>query len=404
MLRPHARLAILLSVTLLLIAPIAAYGASGRPPAEGLGAGPPVADVVAGPSHITADAAVLIDAVTGRVLWSRASTEARAPASTTKMMTALVALEQGVPDAVVTVSRRAAATPGSSAHVRAGDRYTLAELLEAMLLRSGNDAAVAIAEHIAGSVPAFAALMNRRAAALGLTETHFVNPHGLTEAFHFSSAYDLALIARAGLALPSFARIVRRAEGELHGEDAQQRLIQRALTNTNRLLFTYGWVDGVKTGTTSAAGNCLVASGTRGGMRLIAVVLHSDDRWGDAVRLLDWGFTHFSYLRPVRADQIVRRIVVAGARRGAWLPVRAGGTLAVPVSLEELPRVRVRVRLDAALHAPVRQGQTVGYALVLVGGTPLAAVPLVAARSVPAAPWPLRWWDALWRARRAPGG
>lgn len=404
MLRPHARFAILLSVTLLLIGPVAVHGAPGRPPAEGLGMGPPVADVVAGPSHITADAAVLIDAATGRVLWSRASTEARAPASTTKMMTALVALEQGVPDAVVTVSRRAAATPGSSAHVRAGDRYTLAELLEAMLLRSGNDAAVAIAEHIAGSVPAFAALMNRRAAALGLTETHFVNPHGLTEAFHFSSAYDLALIARAGLALPSFARIVRRAEGELQGEDAQQRLIQRALTNTNRLLFTYGWVDGVKTGTTSAAGNCLVASGTRGGMRLIAVVLHSDDRWGDAVRLLDWGFTHFSYLRPVRAGQIVRQIMVAGARRGAWLPVRAGGTLAVPVSLEELPRVRVLVRLDAALHAPVRQGQTVGYELVLVGGTSLAAVPLVAARSVPAAPWPLRWWDALWRSRRAPGG
>jgi D-alanyl-D-alanine carboxypeptidase (penicillin-binding protein 5/6) len=358
-------------------------------------AAPPPADVAFGPPHITADAAVLVDAGSGRVLWGKAAWEPRAPASTTKMMTALVALERGNPEAVITVSRAAAATPGSSAQLRPGDRYTLGELLEALLLRSGNDAAVAIAEHIAGSVPAFATLMNEKAKALGLEATHFVNPHGLTAPFHFSSAYDLALIARAGLAVPAFASIVRSAERQVQGYDAQQHLISRSLTNTNRLLFTYGWVDGVKTGTTAAAGNCLVASGTRGGLRLIAVVLHSDDRWGDAVRLLEWGFTHFSYLRPARAGQVLRLLPLAGARRAARLPVVAAATLAVPVSLDELPRVRVRLRLRPGLRAPVAKGEAVGHEVLLVGDQPLETIPLVAGASVPRAPWWLRLWEGL---------
>ncbi len=366
--------------------------------AAGASAGSPPADVAGGPPHITADAAVLIDYGTGRVLWAKAAWEARAPASTTKMMTALVALEHGNPGAVVTVSRAAAATPGSSAHLRPGDRFTLGELLEALLLRSGNDAAVAIAEHVAGSVPAFAALMNAKAKDLGLAETHFVNPHGLTEPFHFSSAYDLALIARAGLRVPAFAEIVRSAERQVQGYDAQQRLISRSLSNTNRLLFSYGWVDGVKTGTTSAAGNCLVASGTRGGMRLIAVVLHSDDRWGDAVRLLDWGFTHFSYVRPAVAGQMVREVRLAGTRRHALLPVVAAAPLAVPVSLEELPRLRVTVRLRAGLRAPVEKGEPVGSEAVLVGNTRLGTVTLVAGAAMPRAPWLLRLWDGIRRA------
>jgi len=305
------------------------------------------------------------------------------------MMTALLALEMGRPDDLVTVSPAAAATPGSSAALRAGERYPLYELVQALLLRSGNDAAVAIAQYLAGSVPAFAELMNAKARALGLVRTHFVNPHGLTEDFHYSSAYDLALIARAALAIPAFAAIVDSPQLELEGRDSHRQILRRELRNTNRLLFTYDWVDGVKTGTTAAAGNCLVASGTQGGLKLIAVVLHSDDRWGDSLRLLQWGFSHFSYLHPYRAGQYVGQVPV---RQGVTdsVNVLAGRGLAVPVALVELPRVRTEVRWRP-LHAPVLAGQVVGEAAVLLGGRVLVQVPLLAASGVKRLPWTRRW-------------
>ncbi len=370
-------------------------------PGAAWAAPPPPADAASAPS-VTADAAVLIDARTGRVLYAKAANTPRAPASTTKMMTALIALEQGNPDATVTVGRRAAATPGSSAGLRAGERYTLAALLRGLLLRSGNDAAVAIAEHVAGSVRDFAALMNARAQALGLRNTHFVNPHGLTEPFHYSSAYDLARIARAGLKLPAFAAIVDSATAQISGYDRLQRAFHRELRNTNQLLLAYDWVDGVKTGTTRAAGNCLVASGTRGGLRLIAVVLHSDHRWGDALQLLQWGFAHFSD-RTLPAGAVVGRVAVrAAARRGASVAAVSAGALAVPVALSELPRTRLRLELPATLTAPVRAGQVVGKAVLERAGEVLGQVPLVAGGFVARAPWYRRWWRRLWSRDGAP--
>lgn len=350
-----------------------------------LAAAPPPAVVSGGPK-VTADAAVLLDARTGRVLWGRNADTPRAPASTTKMMTALVALELGHPDDVVTVGQAAAATPGSSAGLRPNDRYTLENLLRGLLLRSGNDAAVAIAVHVAGSVPAFVSLMNARASALGLENTHFENPHGLTEPLHHSSAHDLALIARAGLALPAFAALVDSSESEMRGYDGATREIRRELHNTNRLLLAYDWVDGVKTGTTGAAGNCLVASGTQGGMQLIAVVLHSDDRWGDATRLLQWGFVHF-VAYPGGADgQVWAQIPVLEAEnRRAVVAAIADGNLVAPVALDELPYVQVGGEWPKAVRAPVRAGQVLGTGYVAVGAGRLAQVPLVAERALPRA-------------------
>lgn len=365
------------------------------PPALAAGQRPFAADTASAP-RVTADAAVLIDATTGRVLWSRGAEEARAPASTTKMMTALVALEGGDLDATITVSRQAAATIGSSAHLRAGDRFTLAQLLVALLLPSGNDAAVAIAEHMAGSVSAFAQQMNARARALGLVATHFTNPHGLTEAGHYSSALDLALIARAGLRIPEFARIVDTAEAQIAGTNTLDQEIRRELHNTNRLLVTYGWVTGVKTGTTNAAGSCLVASGARDGVELIAVVLHSSDRWGDALRLLEWGYSHFSLVRPVAAGQVVASVPVRFARNPReQVSAIASANLAVPLALDELPRLRVRTQVAAAVAAPIRRGETLGRLEMWVGGRLLAEVPLTAARGVARAGWPVVWWRRL---------
>jgi D-alanyl-D-alanine carboxypeptidase (penicillin-binding protein 5/6) len=372
----HRALAPLLAalVAVLPLGPAAAAGSPSAPPPAIVGGPPPA---------VTADAAVLLDARTGRILWGRNAQQARAPASTTKMMTALVALELGHPDDVVTVTPQAAGTPGSSARLRTGDRYTLGNLLLALMLRSGNDAAVAIAVHLAGSVPAFVALMNRRAQQLGLEQTHFVNPHGLTAPRHQSSALDLARIARAGLGIPAFAALVATADAEIQGRDALEREIRRELHNTNRLLLTYDWVDGVKTGTTAAAGNCLVASGSRGGMRLIAVVLHSDDRWGDAVRLLQWGFLHFSPYRAAADGSVWATLPVTGATDPrARLRVLTDGTLAAPVALGELPYVRVRAALPRTVPAPVRLGQRLGTAYLQVGTGTLAEVPLVAGASI----------------------
>jgi len=354
---------------------------------------PPPADVASGPA-LSADAAILIDGRTARTLWARGADQGRAPASTTKMMTALVALRRGQPDEQVVVGAAAAATPGSSAGLHAGDRYTLGALLRALLLRSGNDAAVAIAIHIAGSVGAFAALMNAQAAALGLQNTHFVNPHGLTAPFHFSSARDLALIARAGLQVPAFAALVDSTEAEIQGSDRLQREIRRELHNTNRLLLAYDWVDGVKTGTTTAAGNCLVASGTRNGFRLIAVVLHSDDRWGDALRLLQWGYAHFSNV-PVAlpGPGAIGLPVLAAWDVRQRVTVAAGEAPSVPVALDELPRVALRIVTPTALEAPIRRGQRVGSLQLQVAGTVLGAVPLLASAPVPRAPG----WLLLWR-------
>jgi D-alanyl-D-alanine carboxypeptidase (penicillin-binding protein 5/6) len=380
--------------------PLVLCGLLAGGPAVAAAAPPPPLGVPAqelsGP-NVTADSAVLIDAATGRVLWGHNANVPRHPASTTKMMTALVALERADPARIVEVGRDAAATPGSSARLSPGQRFTLAALLRGLLLRSGNDAAVAIADAVAGSVPAFADLMNAKAAELGLRDTHFENPHGLTSALHRSSAFDLALIARAGLRIPAFAEIVDSAVAEMPGETPDGRTIRRELHTTNRLLLAYDWVDGVKTGTTSAAGSCLVASGTRGGLQLIAVVLHSDDRWGDALRILQWGFAHFSAVVAAVPGATVGSLPVAdGPRRDSRVTLRAAGRLWAPLGLDELPWVTLRRSGPAHLTAPVRPGQAAGTLTLLVSGEPLARVPLVAAAAVPRASV----WNLLWRRLR----
>ncbi len=237
---------------------------------------------------VEAEAAVLMDAATGRLLYAVNPDAIMYPASTTKIMTALIALEKGKPDAVVTVSRRAASCEESSLGLKAGDRLTLRDLLYGMMIVSGNDAAEAVAEHIAGSVPAFADLMNARADKLGLINTHFANPHGLPDPNnHYSSARDLAVITATALQNPEFAKIVATPEYSVP-------LLNRPpirVTTTNRFLKTYPGATGVKTGSTQAAGDCLVAAAKRGGVQLIVVLLNDDNgRWEDAPKLMNYGF------------------------------------------------------------------------------------------------------------------
>jgi serine-type D-Ala-D-Ala carboxypeptidase (penicillin-binding protein 5/6) len=267
-------------------------------------------DPLDGPPFVTAKAWAVVDGKTGEIVGGDRQDEPLPMASTTKMMTALVVLRIAGRDAAaldeeVTFSERADKTTGSTSGVRAGEHLPVRELLYGLLLPSGNDAAVALAEHFGGRLappdgapdetdplPRFVAEMNREAATLGLRETHFANPHGLPAADHHASPRDLAALARHALEDPVFARVVATPKRGCTLVDGEGKRRNVAWTSTNRLLDTEGY-DGIKTGTTGAAGNCLVASGRRGDDHLIVVILGStsaDGRYADARNLFRWAW------------------------------------------------------------------------------------------------------------------
>lgn len=240
----------------------------------------------AGP-RVTADSALLIEVEDGRILWEKQSHQPRPPASTTKVLTALMALEMGDGEEEVVISQRAGNTGESSINLFPGEKTKLGVLITGALVRSGNDACVAISEHIAGSEEMYTLWMTAKARLLGAKNSQFFNTHGLPNKQHLSSAYDLAAIARYAVRNPEFSQIVKQKTAHLDNREGWPKTIR----NTNRLLWSYPFADGVKTGTTNAAGKCLVASATKGNRRLIAVVLHSDDRVGDCLRMFEYGFS-----------------------------------------------------------------------------------------------------------------
>jgi D-alanyl-D-alanine carboxypeptidase (penicillin-binding protein 5/6) len=270
-------------------------------PRPGLEADPPVPAF-----DVRAASAILVDGHTGAVLFAHNPDESRPPASVTKIMTALLVLEAGRLTDVVTVSRRAATTGGYRLGLRAGQRISLEDLLAAILIRSANDAAVAAAEHLGGSVAGFAEMMNVKAQAVGMTQTRFANPHGLDEPGHVTTARDMARLTRVALANPHFARLVSVREVAVNvWRPVRKRLIpqRRVILSHNKLLGLLDGADGVKTGYTDGAGRCLVGSASRGDQRMIAVLLNAPHRWQDAAMLLEYGFqvTNASAgdLRPV---------------------------------------------------------------------------------------------------------
>lgn len=239
--------------------------------------------------QISAAAAAVYDVDAGRTLYSYHSHEPTPPASTAKIMTALVVLQRaGLADQVA-VSANAAATTGSRMGLAPGERLSVEQLLYGLLIPSGNDAAVALAEHVAGSETAFVDLMNQTAAGMHLEATRFANPHGLDVANQQVSAGDMISMTLAALKYPTFIQIVKTAKTNIAGH---------SLVNTNELLGAYPGADGIKTGTTDAAGECLVASASRGGHRLLVIVLGSKDRYADAKALLNFAAAGWSW-RPI---------------------------------------------------------------------------------------------------------
>jgi len=261
-----------------------------------------LSDVAPSPA---AESAILVDSVDGRVLWEKNSHERRAIASLTKIATALVVLENTPAGATVIASRNAEAVGESDPLVSEiglieGEQQTVEQLLHGLLLESANDAAIALAQHVAGSVPAFVELMQQRVQDLGAFDTHFRNPHGLDEPDHYSSAFDLMLVAREAMRNPVFREIVRTLRYEIPGYgDRLPRLVE----NRNRLLFTYPGSDGIKTGRTRAAGRTLVASAARDLESRITVILSSPNPEQDATQLLDYGFNGFRRTNVAQAGK-----------------------------------------------------------------------------------------------------
>ncbi|GAC43666.1 D-alanyl-D-alanine carboxypeptidase family protein [Paenibacillus popilliae] len=314
------------------------------------------------PPAIHAKAAALIDVASGRILYSLNGEEPLPMASTTKIMTAIVAIEAGQLSDVVKTSKRAFAKEGSSLYLRRGEEMSLHHLLYGLMLRSGNDAAVAIAEHVGRSEEGFVYLMNQKAEMLGLEKTQFRNPHGLDANGHYTTANDLVRLSAYALHNPTFREIVRTKVKTVPNPNEKW---DYKWTNKNKMLQLYKGADGVKTGYTSKALRCLVSSATRHGQQLAVVTLNDGNDWLDHSRLLDYGFTAFPAVM----------LVAEGDKVQGYEYLQASASVAYPLGADERSRVKASVRLIPARSLDYRLGYrgTLRYDL---DGKPMISVQL----------------------------
>ena len=324
---------------------------------------------------ISAKSAVLIDGVSGRVLYEHNSYEKLPMASTTKIMTGLLACESGKLNNTVKVSAFASGTEGSSLWLKIGEKLTLEELTYGLMLKSGNDAAVAIAEYLGGSVDAFALLMNKRAREIGAVNTNFVNPHGLDADRHYTTAYDLALIAREAMKNEKFRKIVSTKTYSIPMEGEKW---DRALKNHNKLLWNYDGCNGIKTGFTKKCGRCLVSSAKRGNNEFICVTLNASDDWSDHTYLLDYGFENYNTKYVVKKGEKVTRFTYDEEIKGSVnLIAKRDYRIAMGENDNLVTGVEYR-----ALKVPAKKGSVGAYLNVFCNGELIDKIELVTAKEV----------------------
>lgn len=336
---------------------------------------------------VRAPAWILMDVDTGRILEKRNATKRMFPASTTKTLMALTAIRSGRMDVLSTIGPNPPKVGESSIGLLQGEQFTVRELVAAALIKSANDACVAVAEGVSGTEAAFIKQMNEVSKKVGARNSHWTNPHGLHDPNHYTTALDLALIARAALRDPWFNETVRTKETTMMGNEKVGPT--RVLRNRNRLLFRWDECDGVKTGYTRQAGRCLIASATRvmntsrgpRPFRLLSVVLHAPDSWGDSRTLLEKvGFARFHPEELAQKNQDFGTVNVAG---GAF-DAHAITSRAVEMALRRGERVDGPPRVTLfKLHAPIQKGQIIGSAMFYNGDRKLAEVPLEARETVP---------------------
>ena len=333
---------------------------------------------------IAAQGAVLMDAKTGRVLWDRNAEEPLAMASTTKIMTAIIALENGNLKDTVTVSKRAASAPEVNMNLTVGEELTLEALLYALMLQSYNDSAVAIAEHIGGDVEGFCRLMTEKARELGAKDTVFETPNGLDTGDHHSTAYDMALITQYALQNEKFMAIINTPNISVSSNKRSYDLY-----NKNRLLTEYSGANGVKTGFTGKAGQCFVGAAVRNDMQLISVVLASgwgdagkEQKWIDTKRLLDYGFDNYKYVEIVKENEICGTLNITRTKTPQVALTLEKG-LMMPLNPNESAALRVQYTIPDTVMAPVEKGQVMGQCTITIGKNTVASINLLAESSSP---------------------
>jgi D-alanyl-D-alanine carboxypeptidase (penicillin-binding protein 5/6) len=332
------------------------------------------------PPKISSAAAVAIDTINGRILYNKNAFKKRQMASTTKMMTAILAIEKGNLDDVVTVSRRAASIGGSQAHLKVGEKIKMEHLLYALMLPSGNDAAIAIAEHIAGSVEAFIKMMDAKAYEIGAKNTKYGSPHGL-DRNNYSTAYDLAMIARYCLNNPTFAKIVSTKSKVIPRQGMENG---KEYSNTNEMLESYEGADGVKTGYTGPAGRCLVTSATRDGWQVVSVVLGANSRYNrsnDSRKILDYVFSNFPLITVLPDGQKMKSIPVVKGKKEKVYAVNKG-EISMHLNDAELVNLQRDFILPEQLTAPVKKGQLVGKIILKLNEHPIGACDLYAEEGI----------------------
>lgn len=324
---------------------------------------------------LTAECAILAELSSGRVLYSHNANAKRYPASTTKIMTALVILENCNINDTVTIPKQAQGVEGSSIYLASGEKLTVLELLYGLMLRSGNDAATALAIHCAGSVYDFAQLMNQKAKSIGCQNTNFVNPSGLPSSDHYTTAYDLMLISRQAMMNDTFRKIVSTQKINISWDSHEYN---RILINENKMLYTYDGANGIKTGYTKAAGRCLVSSAEKNGMTLIAVVLNCSPMYAECAKMLDYGFENYTLTEITAADSIKGNIPVKNGFKDT-VPYQNEESFTYPLS--ESDSISVKSKLFGnSINAPVVTNTHVGYVEITLNGEVIKNIPLVTTR------------------------
>lgn len=331
-------------------------------------------------SALSAQKAIVLDGQTGRVLFEKNADDQSLIASTTKIMTALLVCEHcNVLDRMA-IPKEAVGIEGSSMYLKEGEILTLQELLYGLMLQSGNDAATALAIYCGGTVEGFAELMNDKAHRLGMTQSHFVNPHGLDAPGHFSTARDLAKLAVYAMENPVFSRTVSTKTVTIG---------HRTLSNHNKLLWQFSGTDGVKTGYTKAAGRILVSSVLRHGRRIVCVTINAPDDWNDHKTLLTQGFSEYTPKMLVREGECIGKIMLAGGTAGT-VDLLADQSFSYAMRGDE--SYSIMLPEPGFIYAPVARGQEAGFAHILIDDTPVGKVPLVFGNTVeradpPTVPW-----------------
>ncbi len=333
--------------------------------------------------NITADYAILIEAATGRVIYEKNADEKAYPASTTKMLTCVLAIEKGDLDKTLSVSQRAAWTEDPYVGFQQGDMLKERDLLKALMMVSDNSSAVVLAEGIGGSVEGFAKMMNDKAKEIGLTNSHFVTPNGLPDDDHYSTARDMAKIAAYGWHNEKFREFSGTEMDTIEWVSPVNKCM--VVKNSNKLLGTMPGVNGIKTGWTNAAGGCLAASAKRDGVQLIAVVLHSDDvntRFTEAGKLLEYGFSKVKKMKSMDKSRTERTVLVS---HGEGFKVTAHPQEDVKFPLlqgDSEKDYTIKISGSGVVEAPIEKGQRVGQATVYYKGKKLNSIPMVADKDV----------------------